>query len=223
MASYVIVWENNTFGHQKVRGRVWPGHAAMNLGDIFDKQRVSSELNSYVSWWPYEGTDFDIRALFAKAQGGYPSSTLLSDIDSEGYLPDHVIRMPTTDEQERQMRAEWRAVFLKDGGSSYKNLRKNCSTIVSRVLHAGGFHAKKWSVDCNWVWSPADVARLARKAGGKHLSWQDFLRILSMSDITPGQMRDRDTDQQIDHARSGSYCSTGAPVRFQDTAPRPQY
>jgi hypothetical protein len=27
MLSYVIVWENNTIGHQKVNGYIWPGHA----------------------------------------------------------------------------------------------------------------------------------------------------------------------------------------------------
>jgi hypothetical protein len=107
------------------------------------------------------------------------------------------------------MRAAWRAVFLKNGGSSYRTLRKNCSTIVSRVLHAGGYHARKWSEDSNWVWSPADVARLARRAGGENMTWDDFLLCLGVSRISP-------IDWGFDvEARSGRYYTTGAPCRFQ--------
>jgi hypothetical protein len=223
MASYVIIWENNTIGHQKVRGLTWAGHAAMNIGDIFDKGRVHSQLNSYVSWWPEHTTHFDVRALFSKAQAGHTHVSLLSDINSEEYLPDHVICMKSTDAQEGMMRAEWRSVFLKEGGSSYKNLHKNCSTIVSRVLHAGGFHARKWSVESNWVWTPSDVAKLARAAGGKHMTWEQFLGVLKYSDITWDQMIDSDTNMRIERARSGVYCSTGVPVWHQEDALRPTY
>src|SRR5436190_22968930 len=113
MASYVIIWENNTFGHQKVKGRTWPGHAAMNIGDYFDKGEVDDYLNAYVSWFPSEGASFGIgdilKAAFTNQKGSHNLS-LLEDVDCEGYLPDHVIRLDSTMEQQYQMQAEWRSV-----------------------------------------------------------------------------------------------------------------
>jgi hypothetical protein len=211
MPSYVIVWENNTFGHRKVEGRTWPGHAAMNIGGIFDKGAVSVAMNSYVSWWPSDGASFGVKDLMKSvftSQKGDHNPTIIDDIGSEGYLPDHVIFMNSSDDSEANMKAEWRTVFNKPGGASYKNLRKNCSTIVSRVLHAGGFHAKKWAVDCNFVWTPADVRKLAEGAGGGRMTWAQFLDVLQSNGIAEGDLPE-------DEARSGIYCSTGAPCRYQ--------
>jgi hypothetical protein len=217
MASYVIIWENNTLGHQKVPGRIWPGHAAMNIGEEFDKDN-----NNYVSWWPDGTANFNaLHALFSKAQGGHRHSTFTRDVRSEKYLPDHVIRLNSGTGRENRMRAEWQAVYMKDGGSSYKNLRKNCSTIVARVLHAGGYHARKWAVDSNWVWTPSDVAKLARGAGGDHLSWTEFKEVLQASGVDGDNIQSH--GEKIKKARSGVYCSTGARVWYQKDARRPQY
>lgn len=217
MASYVIVWENNTFGHQKVSGRTWPGHSAMNIGEFFDKGEVDFYINSYVSWWPGEGADFSvggiIKSMFTKSQKGDHNFSFLNDVDCEGYLPDHVIKLNSSSEQEARMRAEWQTVFMKKGGASYKNLRKNCSTIVSRVLHAGGFYAQKWAVDNNWVWSPADIRALADGAGGTHMTWTAFLAVLAKSGINPADINS--DGKQVTQARSGRYCSTGAPCKYQ--------
>jgi hypothetical protein len=212
MASYVIIWENNTFGHQKVSGHTWPGHAAMNIGDSFDNGEVDPILNNYASWWPGEGADFSIggiiKSLFTKSQKGDFNFSIIDDIESETYLPDHVIKLDTSRDQQMLMKSEWRSVFRKPGGASYKNLRKNCSTIVSRVLHAGGFLAQKWAVDNNWAWTPADVRALADASGGTHMTWVAFLAVLAQSNIAPDELG-------AATARSGRYCSTGAPCRFQ--------
>jgi hypothetical protein len=209
MASYVIVWENNTFGHQKVKEHTWPGHSSMNIGNAFDKETGSPSSN-YVSWWPVgHAAQFDLLGALSGAQKGTRSSSFIRDVIFEGYLPDHVIKMATTAEQEEKMRAAWCSIFNKRGGASYKEFRKNCSTIVARILHARGVHAKKWAVDCNWVWTPADVAGLAKGAGGASMKWRDFQGVLAASKI------DLRTCCKVDKARSGRFCTTGAPCKYQ--------
>jgi hypothetical protein len=117
------------------------------------------------------------------------------------------------------------------GKQEYNFLRKNCSTIVSRVLHAGGFLTKKWSVGTQWVWSPADVRMLARRVGGSYVKWTDFLKVLDDSGIkgdTLLKFREHETkkgkkkkpDCTLAHmkARSGKLCTTGAPCEFQTDA-----
>jgi hypothetical protein len=218
MASYVLVWENNTFGHSKVFGYTWPGHAAMNIGNEFWGPDVLMGQLSYVSWWPGPGgAKFSVfGALFGKNEKGNNHPSLITDVRAEGYLPDHVIEMASTPEQEDRMRAEWKAVLIKEGGSSYRTLRKNCSTICSRVLHAGGFYARKWAVDNNFTWSPADIRRLAVAAGGRMLKWAEFLDVLKDPSFLSEQDFTRQNGQVIDHARSGVYCSTGVDCDHQD-------
>lgn len=215
MPSYVFVWENNTFGHQKVSGHTWPGHSAMNIGKEFWFSDDGATQQNYVSWWPSEGASFGVLgALFGKNQKGGFTLCLMDDVENEGYLPDHVIELQTTAKQEGQMMAEWKSVLNKKGGSSYKTLRKNCSTICSRVLHAGGFHAKKWAVDNNFVWSPADIRALAVASGGTMLPWTAFLRVLGPCFIKAEHFKD-DDGKLINYARSGRYCSTGVTCKYQ--------
>jgi hypothetical protein len=212
VASYVIIWENNTFGHQKVNGHTWPGHAAMNIGEHFHNSGDPPAQNSYVSWWPTGGTGFGVKDVIKafvkdifKPQEGRMHLTFYGDVNYERYLPDHIIRLESTEQNEDRMRAAWKAVLDKD--SSYKSLRKNCSTIVSRVLHAGGYYARKWALDCNFAWTPADVKKVALRAGGDLMRWADFLEVIKDSGIIPNGWPTR--------ARSGRMCSTGAPVQFQ--------
>jgi hypothetical protein len=216
-ASYLIVWENNTAGHRKVSGYTWPGHVALNIGNYFEcDASVKGADEKYVSWWPGgDGAVFGVgdlvKSVFTKSKKGSHSLCFFSDIESEGYLPDHVIELRTTTNQETAMTAEWKTVFMKRSGASYANLRKNCSTIVARVLHAAGFHAQKWAVDSNWVWTPADVRKLAEKVGGVRLRWNDFAdRVIQLSAKTVSSMAGG-----IDSARSGRLCSTGAPCAHQ--------
>jgi len=214
MASYVILWENNTSGHRAVKGKTWPGHAAMNIGDSFKQTKDEP----YVSWWPSTGASFSVPGIIGGvltpkvlSSAGESHQTLVMDIKEETYLPDHIIRLKTTNEQEQKMVGAWKEIRMRVGGefkTKYHALRQNCSTIVSRVLHAGGYHSHKWSVDTNWAWSPADV-RVLLRGKGSYTQWNDFLTVLKESGIEEATI-------PVKQARSGILCTTGAPCRFQN-------
>src|SRR5262249_37260212 len=80
-------------------------------------------------------------------------------------------------------------------------------------LHAGGFHAQKWAVDCNWVWTPSDVLKLAEGIGGTRMTWKDFLKVLKTSGIGSGDFVNRH-GTHVTQARDATYCSTGADTRL---------
>jgi hypothetical protein len=170
----------------------------------------ASLLNAYVSWWPSVNIgSFGIKGLLKRNKKGRRNLTLAHDILDEGYLMDHVIKLDTDAGVEARMQAEWNAIRTKKK-ASYGAFRKNCSTIVSRVLHAGGLHAFKWAEDNNWVWAPSDVRRLALRAGGTLMKWRDFRdKVLSSSGLSSGEWN------YINHARSGRFCTCGAPVEHQ--------
>jgi hypothetical protein len=215
MASYVILWENNTVGHKAVSGKTWSGHAAMNIGEIFPMPNKRSQ-KSYVSWWPSSSQKFSLFGIIGKvltprllAKEGMAEQFFLDDIENEKYLPDHVIRLKTTQEQERAMLGEWNSISstFTENPTKYHALRQNCSTILSRVLHMAGYHGFKWSVENNWAWSPADIRKLLR-GQGSYMQWPDFLQVLANSGI-------KESDLPIRYARSGRLCTTGAPCKFQ--------
>lgn len=215
MASYVILWENNTVGHKAVSGKTWSGHAAMNIGDVFPMPNKRSH-KSYVSWWPQGKQKFTVFGIIGKAltpkalaREGLSQQFFLQDIEDESYLPDHVIRLKTSPEQEKEMLAEWKTISstFAENPTKYHALRQNCSTILSRVLHKGGYHGFKWSVDNNWTWTPADIRKLLR-GQGSYMQWLDFLRVLANNGIN-------ESDLPIKQARSGRLCTTGAPCKYQ--------
>jgi hypothetical protein len=222
MATYVIIWENNGLGHQKVKEATWAGHAAINIGECFDVSFVGLTSN-YVSWWPNDGDSEDPKAKLGKLgefgnafgpnRAGGRQFSIVSDVREEGYLPDHVIRLDTSEDQEKKMRAAWKEIYNKKGGASFKYFRKNCSTIASRVLHAGGLYSKKWAANLHFVWTPADIRKLALGAGGELMSWTDFLAVLAKDYVEPTAFKKY--GEPVTHARSGVYCTTGAPVKYQ--------
>ncbi|AMV30011.1 hypothetical protein VT84_36800 [Gemmata sp. SH-PL17] len=216
MPTYVILWENNTVGHKAVSGKTWSGHAAMNIGDKFQIRDKRGGEKCYVSWWPqsaqkFSGFGIALKTLVptALSKEGLSEQFFIQDIVSEKYLPDHVIRLDTNPQQENNMRAAWKEISntFSEKGTKYHALRQNCSTIVSRVLHAGGYHGFKWSVDTKWAWSPADIRKLVR-GQGHFMKWKEFLVVLDKSGI-------KESDLPSKQARSGRLCTTGAPCRFQ--------
>jgi hypothetical protein len=214
MLSYVIVWENNTIGHKKVNGVTWGGHAAMNIGPLFEGENAYWGRNNYVSWWPDDcvggfGLKNMVKKVFHRGQGSEVHLSLVTDIKEEEYLPDHVITLNTTNEQIENMQAEWNAIRQKQG-AHYRALWKNCSTIVSRVLFAGGFHARKWALNNNVFWTLADIRKLVLAVGGQKMQWNSFVAQLKDS----GGIAESDFGE-VTRARSGTYCSTGAPCEFQ--------
>lgn len=228
--SFVFVWENNLGTHTKIRGHTWPGHASINIGTAFDEPRKNYETandngiletpiaRNYVSWFPSQGANFGFLDIFAKKQLGHAMTSFVDDVASEAYFPDHVIALACTEDNINHMMAEWQTIRLKPSGASYKSFRKNCSTIVSRVLHAGGFYAFKWAVDNNFVWTPADILKLALEAGGELMEWAEFLDIVDEDNFQANptfypDLKDHN-GRRIDCARDRAICTTGAKCRF---------
>ena len=125
------------------------GHAAMYIGDPvigkmievrYDRYRNNGERDrdrafieqyntAYVSWWP-EG-----RAALTGKQPQGRNLFLESDISAEGSPPHLVYTISGLDVA--NMRAEWFKIRNKTN-AHYDLFRKNCSTIVLRILTAGG-------------------------------------------------------------------------------------
>ncbi|MGY1919643.1 hypothetical protein [Pseudomonas tolaasii] len=125
------------------------GHAAMYIGDPvigkmievrYDRYRNDGERDrdrafieqyntAYVSWWP-EG-----RAAKTGKQLQERNLFLESDISAEGGKPHVVYTISGLNMQ--AMQAEWYSIRSKPN-ANYQMLRKSCSTIVLRVLKAGG-------------------------------------------------------------------------------------
>ena len=213
MPSYVIIWENNTPGHKRVPdAHYWEGHAAINIGSKLPPG--ATHWNSYVSWFPKD--DLLVSELpshlFSSGQAG-KSTSFMHDVYFEGYLPDHIVKLSSDPDKEAKMRAEWNTINQSQGGASFHMLRSNCSTIVSRVMQAGGYYAFKWAIDNNLFWTPADVHRLALAAGGESMSWEDFVEVLKVSGILPQHLVKK-YGGQCKKARDARLCTTGAPCKF---------
>ncbi|MBP0494312.1 hypothetical protein [Roseomonas indoligenes] len=111
--------------------------------------------NAYVSWWP------DDTKSFNKAPQDRNMS-LWQDKDAEGSWPHTTYRVHNLNGG--SMWAEWKSIMDKKGGN-YNLLRKNCSTIVLRVLKAGGvmskmsIHKRAWFTNNLYV-TPKNVAQV---------------------------------------------------------------
>jgi hypothetical protein len=64
-------------------------------------------------------------------------------------------------------------------------------------------------VDSNWVWAPSDIRRLAESVGGTRTTWNGFRIKLQQAGFGPADFGN------IKMARSGKYCSSGAPCEHQ--------
>jgi hypothetical protein len=198
----VLIWENNIID----TGHTWIGHAAMKIGGNWTGPNVDDD--DYVSWWP------DGPSGKKEEADADPNKHLVTDILSEGYLPDHIIEINTTPNQELVMKAAWIAIRDKPN-AHYKMLRKNCSTIVARVLRAGGYsagtYAGLWYDHC-LVWMPHNVKDFALAAGGVLASWANLKQQLAQVGMTDANI----TTQRygVAKARDRRFCSTGAACRF---------
>ncbi len=173
----VVIWNNNIVSAKFGMGHDTIGHAAMNITDTWVTYGTNNDID-YVSWWPDE------------SNGGMASDSFLDDIkDEEGYAPDHVIRIARNALDLPVMLAAWQSIRTKNG-ANYKFYKKNCSTIVARVIRAGtkkGSLAKRHSA----LWTPLQVKRLALAVGGEELNWLDFVDELtgSVKDTSIAQLR----------------------------------
>jgi hypothetical protein len=226
MASYIFVWEQNMYLQKRISKHAWPGHASMNIGNHFDskvyspptdrtidqmaayKDYLDSLSHNYVSYWPNTaGATFGAADVFAKRSRAKNLRSVAEDIKMEQCLPDWVIKLDSDKAEEALMQSEWNTIREK-AKKTYGAFKKNCSTVVSRVLHAGGFYARKWAVDCNWVWTPGDVRRLALKVGGLEMTWAQFEPVLTAAGFPPSSYGFKD------YARDAAYNRIGTPSKY---------
>jgi hypothetical protein len=157
----VLIWNN----HQAHLTRRYDGHASMSIDDDW------LEEDSYVSWWGI-GQENWAGSLSASVK-----KEVSSDLQAEGYAPDHVIRI--TGLNESAMQSKWQQI-AGNKKRYYNYVRNNCSTIVSQVLKAGTSKGDltRYSI----VWTPLAVKRLAKAIGGQTIGWSDFLDELTKAD-----------------------------------------
>ncbi len=214
--STVIIWENNMLpgGRSKCaegKTRKWPGHSCMNIGDVW-LPFGGDNVDNYVSWWPGGKRETGTKARMEGAKGGgvtakaSPKTNFCLDVMAERYLPDHIIRLPSDPGKVTKMQAAWNEIRGKDD-AHYRFLYKNCSTIVARVLRAGGFSASLWS-DHSLVWTPNKVKKFADGAGGTRLTWAALLAELKGVGVTETDLGG------IRQARDRRFCTSGAPCKF---------
>lgn len=153
----ILVW-NNQMGVHMNR---YPGHASMMIGNSWNDR----EGKNFVSWIP--DTDDPKGGIFGRG-----NLTLLADLQFEGYAPDHIIEMPDSLDQGRML-AEWTKIRNK-ANAHYDIHRKNCSTILARVLAAAGAKAG-FLASHNLIWTPLKVKRLAMDMGGSEKTWASLL------------------------------------------------
>ena len=189
----VLIWNNKMY--HGPGGHEYSGHAAMSIDDDW---RQLGQQASYVSWWPEKDSEGH-NTGFSK-----PKMSVSDDFAAEGYAPDHIIKIAGLDT--RAMMGKWQDTKNKPN-SSYKFYRKNCSTIVGRVLSEGS--SKGGLSRVNLIWTPLKVKRLALAMGGTTKTWHEFLKELVVSGyLSAGDGKALDTLGKRDerHGSSGAKC-----------------
>jgi hypothetical protein len=149
------------------------GHAAIAIGDQarFTKGHWYDQTVGYASWFPGQHLD-DPDESGADASGLLPgvmymkqSCTFEDDCNSEGGLPEHAI--PVRGLRVSSMMTRWTEIRDKPN-AHYRLLRKNCSTIVARILRAGFAGLTNWQVAKlhfyahKPYWTPEDIRTFAQ-------------------------------------------------------------
>lgn len=160
--STVLIWNNKLYGAHH-----YSGHASLSIDSDWE---AGAQASTYVSWWP-EGEAGKGDKVVAD-----PNLSVSADLQSEKYAPDHIIKINGMNEG--QMRAKWVETWSKRN-AHYKMRTKNCSTIVARVLCAGGERGGAYRH--NLFWTPLKVKRLALQMGGTAVTWIAFLKELNQS------------------------------------------
>ncbi len=150
----VFIWNNHMYGSHR-----YPGHASMSIDGQWQ-----AGANTYVSWWPDSQKDGFLDLARPKLE-------FFADLKEEGYAPDHIIRIDGL--RLDAMTAKWNERRNKQN-AHYRFLKKNCSTVVSAVLKAGGLRGSTMARN-NLVWTPLKVRDLAMDMGGRTISWDALL------------------------------------------------
>lgn len=197
----VFIWNNNFSGLLSPNQHSQMGHSALNMNDKWGQIGYSNR-NRYVSWWP---TNDSFSTCVASTEKSF-----LDDLVTEKYVPDHIIRIEDAKLKTGNMQAEWIRIQAKPD-AHYRTMRKNCSTIVARVLRsgtsAGGRHRR------HAVWTPLRVKRFALAIGGYAIEWDQLLTEMKNNGAIDSRARDIMNSYMRRDARSGKN-STGAAPRF---------
>jgi hypothetical protein len=148
------------------------GHASIAIGDQgrFNHGNWYEQTEGYASWFPGTSTanpaesGADARGILPSRMYMKESCTFANDCDSEGGIPENVIELSRLNVQ--HMMQLWTEIRDKPN-AHYRLLRKNCSTIVARILRAGMSSMTGWqqakvqySAHCLY-WTPADIVKFA--------------------------------------------------------------
>jgi len=148
------------------------GHASIAIGDQgrFNHHDWFDQTAGYASWFPGKSTanpaesGADARGILPGRMYMKESCTFEADCDSEEGIPENAIQLPRLSIQ--HMMQLWTEIRDKPN-AHYRLLRKNCSTIVARILRAGMTTMSGWqqakvqySAHCLY-WTPADVLKFA--------------------------------------------------------------
>jgi hypothetical protein len=167
MAATVLIWNN----HMRPVGNSYCGHAAMIIDSNW-----KAMASSYVSWWPESEKD----------NSSSPNLSVFADLSEENYAPDHILRISVFNNNAAI--SKWAEIRNKPK-STYRFLRKNCSTIVSRVLLAGNTKPLGFGVSNNLIWTPIRVKRLADAMGAERKEWSWLIDQFVSAGVLPEGMR----------------------------------
>lgn len=147
------------------------GHASMHIGSHNDQ----NSTDWYVSWWPQSETksgkkssalggscDDPKEKLF---KVGSDQKTMAGDVLGEDGDPHLTYKIFGGDIA--KMKTAWDSARNKPN-SHYDLFRKSCSTIVARILKAGGHAdfmsgAQKFLFTNNVIWTPKNVAQFCNQ------------------------------------------------------------
>ncbi len=138
---------------------IWPqskgeskfGHAAMMIG----------RNGSYVSWWPGgEGAGPSSLLPGVVHEAATPLS-LKQDIEWEGDKRPERYAIESSALNEIEMERYYKQEYGITGDQRYRLRRKNCSTMVFKVLEAGGATSLVRAPFFQWIWTPNKVREYA--------------------------------------------------------------
>jgi hypothetical protein len=143
----------------KVTVYIWPqskgeskfGHAAMQI----------SERGSYVSWWPGGEGASPFSLLPGVVHPASSPLNLRQDIEWEGGKHPESYTIEHHGLNEQEMERFYRNEYGIVGDHKYRLRRKNCSTMVFKVLEAGGATNLVRAPFFQWIWTPNQVREYA--------------------------------------------------------------
>lgn len=207
----VFVWNNNFISAKlqpsdPARQHSYVGHSSMQIRPEFNLglaiipaahplynidnghfKTWYKEDPNFVSWMPgFQEGGHRMKRSTQYHRSGNMVPNFFFDLVVEGYAPDHIINIRATQAQIDRMVAMRRTIESKysadNRNPSYRMYRKNCSTIVARVLGAAyrGAHFNfKSFIHKTVPWTPLEIKRVCQRLpNSRAYTWDEFLERL---------------------------------------------